>query len=677
MSSRMGPKTPKLGLLVAAALAFPLSSGLTACCKSNGGGLNSSNGEPQVETQTGVTSSGPSAAAVSFGSVPLGQQRTITVLLNNTGEAVLTILKVDQTQSDPEFTIDIAEGTQIQSGVPLSIPIHFTPFSVGNKSGTVVLDTDSSDVPQVTLTLTGAGVKLAVTVTPEGIDFGKVVIHTQATQNLTISNGSTLAVTLTVSAVQGAQAPLFTEGNLASTTLNGGQTITLPLSYAPVQVASAPDTAFLTVGYCDGCTAITVNLRGEPVDTGLSVTPNPLDFGFNPPNTSVTQVIKLANVANRVIHMTSTPIVNPGNPAAYSLAATAPTFPLVLQPNSVTDVPVVFAPPGLAQFTGSITFTSDDPQAPEVIVNLTGFGGGAQIQCLPSSLAFGTTAVGVPVTQHVLCTNVGQDVPGFPQGNLQIPANGLTIPGDAAFTAHFDSPFPSAGLSAGGSTIIDVVYNAVTTAGDTANLNIASNDTQNPVTIIPLTGTGLNLPPCDFTIVPQGGLSFGHVDVGQTADLQFAIVNQGTNDCLINGLAMSPTSDPSFSLPSPPPSSTTLSFPGNTTGSPTQLPVTVQFAPTTYGTPTGDVTFAISDPTSPQQDVHISGSSEPGCLLIAPNNLDFGVVGVNPTTMAWCSSAARNFQAYNTCNYEVDITSITMNAGIGNPEFVLSGQPAA
>jgi hypothetical protein len=679
MSPRTGSQAPKLGLLVALVLAAPMTAGLSACCKNNGGGLGSSNGEPQVEAQTGVTSSDPSTATVNFGSVPLGQQRTITLALNNTGEAALTIVKVDQTQSDPEFTVDISEGVQIQSGVPLSIPIHFTPFSVGQKSATVVLDTDSSDVPSVTLTLTGAGVKLAVTVTPEGIDFGKVVIHTQATQNVTIANGSTLAVTLTLSAIQGAQASLFTQGSLSpaltALSLAGGQTVTLPLFYAPVQVESAPDTAFFTVGFCEGCTAITVNLRGEPVDTGLSVTPNPLNFGFNPPNTSITQIIKLANVANRIIHMTSSPIVNPGNPAAYALAATAPTFPLVLQPNSVTDVPVTFTPPGLAQFTGSITFTSDDPQAPEVVVNLTGFGGGAQIQCLPSSLAFGTTAVGVPVTQHVLCTNVGQDVPGFPQGNLQMPANGLTVPGDAAFTAHFDSPFPSAGLSAGGSTVIDVVYTAATTAGDSANLDIASNDTQNPVTVVPLTGTGLNLPPCDFTIVPQGGLSFGHVNVGQTADLQFAIVNQGTNDCLINGLAMSPSSDPSFSLPSPPPSSTTLSFPGNTTGSPTTLPVTVQFAPTSFGTPTGDVTFAISDPTSPQQDVHITGSSEPGCLLIAPNNLDFGVVGVNPTTMAWCSSAARTFQAYNTCNYEVDITSITMNTGIGSPEFVLSGQP--
>ena len=340
-----------------------------------------------MEAQAGVTSSEPSAATVDFGPVPLGQERTLTLALNNTGEAVLTILKVDQSKSDPEFTVDIAEGVQVQSGVPLSIPIHFTPFSVGQKSGTVVLDTDSSDVPQVTLSLTGQGVKLAVTVTPEGIDFGKVVIHTTATQNVTIANGSTLAVTLAISAIQGAQANLFSQGSLTPAltafSLAGGQTVTLPVSYAPVQVASAPDTAFLTVGYCQGCAAITVNLRGEPVDTGLSVTPNPLNFGFDPPNQPITQVIKLSNVANRPIHMTSSPIVNPGNPAAYALAATAPTFPLLLAPNSSTDVPVVFTPPGLAQFTGSITFTSDDPQASEVVVNLTGFGGGAQIQCLP------------------------------------------------------------------------------------------------------------------------------------------------------------------------------------------------------------------------------------------------------------------------------------------------------
>ncbi|HUB05974.1 MAG TPA: choice-of-anchor D domain-containing protein [Myxococcales bacterium] len=651
------------------------AAGLSACCRGGGGDLGSSNGEPQIATQTGVTSPDQADAAVDFGNVPLGQTKTITLSLQNTGIASLTVISVDETVSDPEFTVDLAEGSVVQSGAPLAVPVHFTPFSVGQKNATFVLHTDSADVPAVTVTLTGQGVKLEVTVTPQGIDFGKVVVHTQETENVTIANASALTVSLTISAIQGAEAALFSEGALSSTTLAANQSVTLPITYAPTTVSQTPDTAFFTVGYCDGCNAVTVDLRGEAVDTGLSVTPNPLDFGFDPPGTPVTRSIKLQNVANRVIHMTATPLLNPGNPAAFALAANAPTFPLAIAAGTEVDVPVVFTPPALGQYTGSLLFTSDDPQAGEVTVQLSGVGGGGQIQCLPESLAYGTVAVGVPVTQKVLCTNVGQDVPGFPGGSLQI--TGLTVPDDPAFVAHFDTPFPLGGLTAGQSALIDVVYTAVNTAGDSGHLHIASNDTQNPTTLVPLSGTGSNLPPCDFTIAPQGGLQFGFVAQGATAQLQFAIVNNGANDCLVNGLNLSGTSDPSFSLPNGPIASQTLSYTGNPTGAASTLPVTVQFAPTQYGTFAGDVTFTISDPTNPQQDVHVTGTSQPGCLLVAPNNLDFGVVGVNPATQAWCSSVKRDFTAYNTCNYDVHITSITMNPGVGGNEFVLSGQPSS
>ncbi|MHB8417352.1 MAG: choice-of-anchor D domain-containing protein [Myxococcales bacterium] len=652
------------------------AAGLSTCCRAGGGGgLGSSNGEPQIAPQTGVTSPDPGHVSVDFGDVPLGQSRTLTLSLQNTGIAALTVTSIDETTSDPEFALDIPEGSVVQSGAPLSVPAHFTPFSVGQKTAVFVLHTDSSNVPTVTITLSGQGVKLAVTVTPQGIDFGKVVIHTPAKQSVTITNASALTITLTLSPLQGARAVLFSEGTLPSTTLAANQTVALPVTYAPVQVAQTPDTAFFTIGYCDGCKAVTVNLRGEAVDTGLEVTPNPLDFGFDPPGNPVTKILKLQNVANRVIRMTAQPLLNPGTPAAFALAANAPAFPLQIQPNSEADVPLVFTPPALGQFSGSLQLTSDDPQNPEVTVALTGVGGGGQIQCIPESLAYGTVAEGVPVTQKVLCTNVGQDVPGFPGGSLQITA--LSVPDDPAFTAHFDRPFPLAGLTAGQSAVVDVVYTATSANGDMGHLNIASNDSQNPTTVVQLTGTGSNLPPCDFAILPQGGVQFGYVAQGASAQLQFAIVNNGANDCLVDGLSLAGTSDPSFSLPNGPIASQTLSYTGNPTGAPSQLPVTVQFAPTSYGNFSGDATFTISDPSNPQQDVHLTGTSQPGCLLVAPNDLDFGVVGVNPTTQAWCSSAKRNFSAYNSCNYDVHITSITLNTGIGGNEFVLSGQPSS
>jgi hypothetical protein len=664
-------------ILPSVSLPFTLAAlclGLSTCCRTTGT-LGSSSGEPQVEPSTGVTSSSPSQATVDFGIVPVGQTRTIAFSLANTGVASLTITHIVVTTADPEFTLDLAEGTQVVSGTPISVPAHFTPFSGGEKTAVFTLQTDSSDVPSVTLTLQGQGVKLDVQVVPEALNFGQVVIHTQDMLPITLTNSSAAPVTVTLSAVQGTDATLFTLGTLASATLAAGQVETLAVTYAPVQVTAAPSTAFFTITECQGCTSLPINLIGQPVDTGLSITPNPLDFSFLPVGGSVTKTILLANVANRTIHMTTAPTLDTGHPAAaFALGASAPAFPLILTAGQSQSVPVVFTPPALGGYTGSLTFYSDDPQASQVAVPLDGTGGGPQIQCLPSSVAFGQVAVGAPVTQQVLCTNVGQDVPGNPAATLQL--GSLTVPNGPAFTAHYDSAPPAAGLSSGQSLLIDVIYTPPMAEQDSASLNIASNDGQTPVLVVPLTGTAISLPPCDSVVAPSGGLVFGEVQAGHTLQLPFAIANQGNSDCLVNGLNLSSTTNASFTLPNGPIASQVLGYAGNPQGAPTSLTVPVQFAPTQAGTFAGAVSFTISNPTNPQVSVPLSGQSGPSCLVISPATIDFGTVNVNPATSSWCASLKRNVQLINTCNTDLSATAITIGTGTGTtPEFVLSGLP--
>jgi hypothetical protein len=661
-------------------LRFPwflcLAASIPACNCHTGGTLGNSSGEPKIQAGTGITVPDPADATVDFGVVPIGQQKTIDVSLANAGIATLTITHVVLTQPDPEFTLDLAEGTQVGS-TPISIPAHFTPFSEGAKTAVFTLSTDSADVPTITLTLQGQGVKLDVQIVPEALDFGQVVIHTQSSKSLTLTNSSAAPVTLTLSAVQGNDSALFSVGTLAQATLPAGQTETLDVTYAPTTVTTAPSTAFFTVTECAGCTALPISLRGQPVDTGLSVTPNPLDFGFVPLGPAVVKSITLANVANRDIHFLTAPLLDTGHPAAVFSIAGGPAFPLTLAPGTSQTVPISFAPgTTLGAFTGSITFFSDDPQASQVAVPLTGTGGGPQIQCLPGSLVFGQVAVGAPATLQVLCTNVGQDVPGNPASALQL--TGLTVSGDPAFTARFDSTLPPGGLTSGQSALIDVVYAPQQAQSDQGNLHIASSDGQTPDTVVPLSGTALNLPPCDFAIAPTGGLSFGVVQTGKSLTLPFAIQNLGNGDCLVDGLNLAPGSDPSFSLPGGPIPSQVLSYPNNPQGAPSALTVSVQFAPEQSGTFAGSVGFTISYPTQPQQTVALTGQSGPTCLVITPTTIDFGVVNVNPTTSAWCSSLKRNVQLVNTCAFDLHVASITVGTGTGTtPEFAISGQPAS
>jgi len=206
---------------------------------------------------------------------------------------------------------------------------------------------------------------------------------------------------------------------------------------------------------------------------------------------------------------------------------------------------------------------------------------------------------------------------------------GLTIQNeDPAFRVAFDEPFPESGLAPGEAAKIDVSYSPERPGADADALIIASNDPSYPETLVALSGSGKVLPDCDFTLNPSS-LAFGQVDKGSDAVLPFDIVNDGTDECLVNQFQIEGLdpgggdgSPSAFSLPDHPAgASTTVIIPGGEA-----LEVEVRFAPKREGIiVSGVLTFAISSVSRPHERVPITGSSPAGCLWVVPNAVDFGI----------------------------------------------------
>jgi hypothetical protein len=95
----------------------------------------------------------------------------------------------------------------------------------------------------------------------------------------------------------------------------------------------------------------------------------------------------------------------------------------------------------------------------------------------------------------------------------------------------------------------------------------------------------------------------------------------------------------------------------------------VRFSPRAEGQYTGGVEFYVSSPTAPMGHVALSGTSQKGCLLIAPKDLDFGPVEVE------CSARERVFTIYNVCPSNITLTSIETQQGLST-EFRLTQRPA-
>jgi hypothetical protein len=238
------------------------------------------------------------------------------------------------------------------------------------------------------------------------------------------------------------------------------------------------------------------------------------------------------------------------------------------------------------------------------------------------------------VTATIACTNAGLEEPGS-DDRLAIEALSTTSP---EFTATIRGEPPPGGYAVGERFAVDVTYLPADEGPDAATLELRSNASAEPVRI-PLSGTGLVLPPCDFEIVPER-LQFGLVDKGSSATLEFAVRNHRADAaCLVRNLRLAPTCASAFSLPAGEVQAAVLPPSG-------ELRYPVHFAPRAYQADafTCEVRFDVSNPTCSHQVVPVRGASQEPCVLLGPNELDFGPVRPG------CATRDREAQIINACS---------------------------
>jgi hypothetical protein len=644
-----------------------------SACKT-GTGPTSSSGAPTLNAPASGTfaAAGQCGYTLDFGQVAVGSTTSLDMNLEDTGSSPLAVLNVSA-PTDPQFSLTLPQQS-IQPGSTSPLTVSFKPFTEGGQSATVSFTTDSQVCPTVTVSLSGTGVLLKLQASPQAVNFGSVVVHSSPGQTVTLTNQSNLDIGVTPSAIGGGQASLFGVDKPAGTLFNvpANQSVDMHVTYSPL-APSKLDQANLTLALSEGGT-IQITMQGTALQSGLTLTPEPLNFGFVQPGDSVTLALHLANVGNEKITVTSASIVDPGAPAAYTLANGSWTGG-DLAPGDSKDVSVTFTPPVKGQYTGGLAISSTD-STNIVPVTLEGYGGGAIISCNPLKLDFGTVAANIGTSLPVICTNTGTDVPGHPEAGIIL---STLITDQAVYSAQVDpgsvNPASAAQpLSAGQSVEIAVTYTPTATAMDVGVLKINSNATDGtsltPPTVS-LKGDAIAEQPCTYTVIPSS-LNFGQVKPGTQIPGGFVISNTGANECLVTGLNLSAATQNVFTLTSGAVTSQRLSAVTTPPGPyPTQLSVNVNFLPPQTGSYSGAVQFTISDPSAPHQTVNLSGVGGNSCFLISPALLDYGTVGIS--NGQFCANGKRKFVGVNGCAQAVTIQSATMEAG-GSVYSFLSAQ---
>jgi hypothetical protein len=342
---------------------------------------------------------------------------------------------------------------------------------------------------------------------------------------------------------------------------------------------------------------------------------------------------------------------------------------------------IAFKPGVLGPRPSQLQFATDLPRQATGAAALKGYGGGPDIQVVPSpALVFGKVAYfpgATPPTSQLrklTVMNVGtKPAIADPNANLKLGVGGgaawsiVPVNPDSAaseLAVAFATPYPATGLEAvAGKNLVElsVTLTPESVGSKAFDVTLFSNDSRKPQVTIRVTADVLLLPPCTYSLTPTA-LNFGLVAAPNYRDQAFTFKNLGANAgelCLVSGVDLVSGSDPVFSLPAGAIATKEVE-PGES------LVVTARAwpqgaTPTTVTTVTGAVRLYISSPATPERTVLLSATLAPSCLTVSPDDLDFGTVKVG------CRSATRTFSLYNTCPNPIVVNGVAMQAAAGQP----------
>ncbi len=646
-----GTPAPFEGLKFAHLIGFAALAGLGAC---NDGGT-------VFDLDAQLTIDPP---IVDLGPVQIGTTRTVDILLRNTGKATLNLEGVFKgVPYDEAFEYELDRTSLVPNAIAV-LSVKFAPLELGEQNAKLIVRSVNSEVEEQEIELIGEGASTSLIVDPEFLSFGSVVINSTKEMTVTLTNNSDLDANIEyqngdkVRRCSSSQADnsvycvglrdrqIGPDGRFS---LKKGESTEMKVEFRPV-IAGARESGSFFLKACEASACeIEVRLDGLSVEQGFVCDPANLDFAKVNPGSCRTMTVGCSNVANEQVTVIS------WDAATQGAGSTSPDFSIqpsevrVLAEGDSMDIDVTYCPNELGDDTGTLAIETDNPRQRTVFIPLNGSGGGPDIQVLPDQLNFGLNSLISPTQRPVTIINNGVDT-------LEI--RDARVDGSAGFSVE-----SAAGtrLEPGEFATIAVTFEPFAEGPVQSSLVIASNDQDEPEVTVTLLGEGINLPPCSYEVrSPQ--MSFGVVERGRTVSRAIEIRNVGAHDCLISSVILQdPGTDPAISLPDgdiiseliPPGAAKTIR---------------VEFAPQRSGTHEGVLEIWISDPINPKIEVRLSGTGADSTLLVVPNDIDYGTIGVG------CAARARTVTIYNTSASPSTIESVVVT---GNTEaFWLETAPA-
>ncbi len=408
-------------------------------------------------------------ASLSFGSVTLSASSQKIFTIKNTGTAVLNVNSITAPDG---FTVDKSTGFTVPENSDQIVTVTFSPVDDRSYSGDITINSDDPDEPQVIVSVSGTGVTAPeIEVLPASLLFGSVTVSASSQKTFTIRNIGTAV--LNISGITEPEG--FTVDKSTGFTVFENDSQIVTVTFSPTTAKSYSGNIIIDNDDSDE-PGVIVSVSGTGVPAPeIEVLPASLSFGSVTVSASSQKTFTIRNIGTALLNVNS--ITSPDGFTVH------PSTGFTVSENGNRIVTVTFSPTAVKSYSGNITINSDDPDEPQVTVNVSGIGSlllAPEIEVLPASLSFGSVIVNTSSQKTFTIRNTGTAVLNV--SSITAP-EGFTVDKSTAFT-----------VSANDSQVVTVTFTPSEEWSYSGNIVINSNDSDEPQVIVSVSGTGIPPP---------------------------------------------------------------------------------------------------------------------------------------------------------------------------------------
>ena len=582
--------------------------------------------------------------AWSYGIVDVGGFEENTFSVSNEGcqDLEVTGTSIVGTNSD-EFSIMSGGGAStIPGDGSIDIVVRFAPTSTGSKSATLRIQSNDPDEGTFDVELTGGVCGLPdIDVEPETWNYGSVAVDDQVQKEIIVSNTGCQDLQVSATALVGANADQYTivSGGGAFAVIHGA-TRGIIVRFSPDSPGTKSAGLRITSNDPDEG-IVTVPLNGLGCgDPDIAVDPMSWGFGEIDVGGFGDRIIEISNLGCQTLQVTATNLTGIN---ANEFDIVSGGAPFSIAQGGKHNIVLQFSPESGGDKSATLEILSNDPNEGKVSVILTGSG------CVVPDISlnllfwnFGVVDVGKRADKTIVVSNTGcQD--------LQVTATTIVGTNPAEFQI----------VSGGGFFTVErgethnIVVRFIPTSGGPkdASLRISSNDPDEGITEVPLTGEG-----CGFSDIDVDFTSwdFNIVDVGDYKEKIVVVSNSGCQNLQVTNTAIVGSDPNQFSI---------VAGGGGFTVSQGQThDILVRFTPTAGGGVSAVLQISSDDPDESIKNVSLTGE---GCSLqdvsINPTSWNYGTVDIG-------DFADRTFVVSNVGCQVLQVTGVAL-VGIDTDQF--------